>query len=84
MKLLLTLALILVFHFNIFSAPELRGTPDDIKNYVQEIPDTISISAKGEVKVDADYAFVTLSLIVEERSFEDSLNRISQLKESIS
>ncbi|MBN2210485.1 MAG: SIMPL domain-containing protein [Sedimentisphaerales bacterium] len=64
--------------------PELKGTPRELTNYLQDIPCTVQIVGEAEVKVQADRAVVTITVATEEKTLQDALLKNQQIRSLIS
>ncbi len=66
-----------------FSAPELKGTPDDLKHFLYPDERIISISATAQEKAYSDKATINLIITTEQEKLADAIVENSKLREKI-
>ena len=66
------------------AAPELKGDPAELTNYLIDSKRVVSIAANGEIKVQADRAIVTLRVKTKEGSFAQALKSNRDVRTKLS
>ncbi len=64
----------------VFGEPELSGTSSELAEYLDDIPRTIVLNSKNELKVNADKAVVKLKLITESEKMSEAMNKMKNLR----
>lgn len=67
--------LLLLFPAAAFSAPELKGSPEELRKYLLEERSTIVVSGSGEEKIKADTVIVSLIVKTKEDKFQSALDK---------
>ncbi|MEO5802445.1 MAG: SIMPL domain-containing protein [Verrucomicrobiota bacterium] len=62
---------------SLLAEPELKGLPDELSEYLKNVPKTVMVSGESEIKMEADKATVSLRIRTENKSFQESL-RLNQ------
>lgn len=53
--------------------PELKGSPAELASYLATLPKLVSVSGESELKITADRAIVSLRVITEQKSLQETL-----------
>ena len=53
--------------------PELKGSPAELASYLATLPKLVSVAGESELKVTADRAVVSLRVITEQKSLQETL-----------
>jgi uncharacterized protein YggE len=72
-----SLLLSLASTLSVSAATELKGSPEELSGYLAGLPQIVSLTGEGEVKISADRAEITLKVTTENRSLHDAL-RVNQ------
>src|SRR5262249_26185637 len=66
-----------------FAEPELKGTAQELGQYLTGVPKTVRIYGEGEVRSAADRAIVSLKVATENRSLQEALQANQDLRGKI-
>lgn len=80
-KLLLSLSIFC--SFIVTAAPEIKGSPEEIEQYLDAIPKTISISGRAERVLNSTKAKINLSVKTESKSLADALKQNYKIRAGI-
>ena len=72
-KTLFTLTAFLILSKLSAAEPELKGSPTELASYLATLPKMVSVSGESELKVTADRAVVSLRVITEQKSLQETL-----------
>ncbi|MDC2889028.1 SIMPL domain-containing protein [Psychrosphaera algicola] len=78
------LILAAIFSFNALSAPELKGSPDELKRFLHPSENIITITRTAEEVVFKDIAIISLVATTEDDKLSVALNKNSKLRAKIS
>lgn len=81
-----TIFLFLSFCFlstHVLSAPELKGSPQELRGFLHPVDKVITIRAEAEEKAYSDKAIVSLVITTESKRLSDSISSNSLLREQI-
>ena len=67
----------------ILAAPELKGTPDELRNFLEPPKQTVSLYGKSTVTAYTDIAAITLVVTTQDKSLSKSLEQNQQLRSSL-
>lgn len=73
MRTIAMIGLMLMICGRLIAEPEPRGTASDLSQYLAGIPRTVAVTGEAEVKVPADYAFVSLKVSTDSKSLQEGL-----------
>ena len=76
--------LFLSFTLPVFSAPELKGTPSELKQFLHPADKLITITEQAEKTAYADQAIVSLVVTTEKKALSAAMNENSKLRTAIS
>lgn len=78
------LLLAAIFSFNVLSAPELKGSPDELKRFLHPSENIITITRTAEEVVFKDIAIISLVATTEDDKLSEALYKNSKLRAKIS
>ncbi len=67
----------------VFAEPEIKGTPNELSEYLKTLPETVVISTEATYEVQADSAVAIISVITENASLKKSLEQNQNLRNQI-
>jgi uncharacterized protein YggE len=76
------MVVILVAH-TLVAAPELSGTPAELKEHLESLPGQVTLSGTAERRVEADLAVVTITVLSSERQLRSAMERNRDLRAGI-
>lgn len=65
------------------AAPELKGSPNDLRGFLYPAENIVTIRAEHEEKAYSDQAIISLVITTEQKLLSDSISRNSQIREKI-
>lgn len=68
---------------NVLAAPELKGSPDELRQFLHPHKKTTTLFAEGEKKTYTDEAIVSLTFTTENKLLEQSLSTNSKLRQQV-
>ncbi len=74
---------VVLFPVTAFSAPEIKGAPDELQRYLLEERSISVVSGYGEEKVRADTAIVSLVVKTKEDKFRTALDRNKKIRKEV-
>lgn len=83
MKQLITLVIIALLSASAQAEPELKGGPEELRQFLHPSDRLVSIFADAEETAYSDIAIVSLVISVEDKKLSDALAKNAQLRESI-
>jgi uncharacterized protein YggE len=83
MRRVMTGAIVAAMTSALAAEPELKGTPSELSAYLGDIPQSVYITGKGEVKVDADEAQLCLSIKTEAKLLAEALAKNQEQRTAI-
>ena len=75
---------VLLMPLAVFAAPELKGDPAELTNYLLDEKRVVSIAAHGEIKVQADRAIVTLRVKTKDSAFAQAVKSNRDVRTKLS
>jgi len=73
MRTIVVIGLVMMICGRLLAEPELRGTASDLSQYLAGMTRTVAVTGEAEVKVPADYAFVSLKVSTDSKSLQEAL-----------
>lgn len=72
--------LVLMLAVNVYGAPELKGTPEELTDYLQSLPEVVALTAEDTIDVEARHGTVSIGVVTEDSSLKKALqdNQILQ------
>lgn len=83
MKRILLFVLFSVLANSAFSAPELKGSPEELKGFLHPTGNVVMISGQAEEKAYSDKAIVSLVITTENKLLSQSISSNTKLREKI-
>ncbi len=83
MQKLTTIAATMLLTFSAAAEPEIKGTPSEIAAYLRNVPKLTSITGEAELRVPAQRAVVTLKVVTDSKSLQDSLRNNQDVRARI-
>jgi uncharacterized protein len=83
MKKLIAACLILATQLAM-AAPELKGSPDDLRQFLHPSDKTVTLYAESEERAYSDKAVVSLIITTEDKQLSASISRNGDLRQEIS
>lgn len=83
MRAFFTACCILLFTCSAFGAPELKGTPSDLKGFLYPTAQTVLISATSNETAYTDKAIVSVVITKEAKTLSDAISSNAKLRERI-
>lgn len=83
MKMIMTIFILAFTSPALFANPELKGNPDELRQFLHPKGKIVSIYAESEEKAYSDKAIISLVITTEDKKLSDSLSKNSKLRESI-
>lgn len=68
---------------SVSAEPEIKGSPAELSNYLQNIPKTVTLTAEAEAKGQADRAVISLRVITENRQLTEALRANAEIRSQI-
>lgn len=82
-KLTGALGLFLVAGTVLHAEPEIKGTAADLAGFINGVTRTVAVSGESEVRVSANRAVVSLSVITESKGLQDALRANSDVRSRV-
>lgn len=79
----ITIFLLLLFPFSAIAEPELKGSPSELENYLQNIPTSIDVIGQSEIIENADNAIVTLIVKTENKMLSGAIKANQNIRKRI-
>jgi uncharacterized protein len=76
-------AILLIAVINVSAEPEIKGTPTELSQYLNNVAQTVSLTGQSELKVAADRAVISLKVVTENKSLQDALQSNQELRARI-
>jgi len=67
----------------VMAKPELKGSPDELRNFLYPSEKVVSLRATAEEKAYADQAIITLVVTTEEKNLSDAMSSNSKIRADI-
>jgi uncharacterized protein len=83
MKQIILIAAFTLFSTQAMSAPELKGTPQELIGFLHPADKVVSINAQAEEKAYSDIAIVSLVVTTEDKLLSDAISKNTSLREKI-
>lgn len=83
MKKIILLGFISILSFPVFSAPEIKGNPEELKGFLYPNEKVVSIRGFAEKRAYSDKAIISLVVTTEDKKLSDALARNGQLRDKI-
>jgi uncharacterized protein YggE len=80
MQKLATLGVVLLLGFPVLAEPEIKGTAPELAQFINGVPKTVAVTGDAEVRVPANRAVLSLRVITENRSLQESLRANADLR----
>jgi uncharacterized protein YggE len=64
---------LLIIPLRVFAEPEIKGTPADLAQYLDQLPGKAMIMGEAEIRVPVQRAVVVLRVVTESRSMQEAL-----------
>lgn len=74
---------LLLFPATAFSAPELKGSPQELQSYLLDERSMVVITGSGEERVKADKAIVSLVVKTKDDKFRTALNKNGKIRKDV-
>jgi uncharacterized protein YggE len=82
-KIIIIIMLLAITSSGVAAKPELKGNPDDLRQFLYPSDKIVSIYAQAEEKAYSDKAIISLVITTEDKKLSESLSKNSKLRESI-
>ncbi|EEF58786.1 SIMPL domain-containing protein [Pedosphaera parvula] len=63
--------------------PELKGTPNELTQFLTRVPKAAQVTGEGELKVQADRAIITLKITTESKSLQGALRLNQEMRSKL-
>jgi len=83
MKKFFVLSICCVFSASTFAEPELKGTPAELTNYLDNVKNYIVLQGTSQIEVPADRAIVKIRIKVEDKTFQGALKKNKAIETSV-
>ena len=80
MRKLLIAGLMMLAWARIEAEPELKGTPADLSQYLAGVPKAVTVTGEAEVRVPADYAWVSLKVSTDSKALQEALRANQEVR----
>ena len=75
--------ILILTSFAAHAAPELKGTPDELSNYLSAIPEEVTLTGEAKLEMQANKGIVTIGIKTEAPQLQKSLQENQELRNEI-
>ncbi len=78
-----SLLVLMLAAVNVYGEPELKGTPKELTDYLQSLPETVMLTADHTLDVEARQGTVSIGVVTEDSSLKKALHENQRLQKDI-
>jgi uncharacterized protein len=83
MRSIIAAIIVMSLSASVLAEPNLTGTATELSNYLANIPQTVAVTGKAEIKVPADRAVIQLKVTTDEKSLQGAMKKNQTIRSDI-